>query len=442
MSPTSRPGDWLLGLIDVERRPDWPYARMGLGPIRRLLARVGDPQVGLPVLHVAGSKGKGSTALLAEALLRAAGERVGTYTSPHLVRWNERFRIDGREVDDAAFAAAVERLRPHVDAMRAEHPEDAPTFFDVTTAVGLLLFREAAVDRAVLEVGLGGRLDSTNVVAPQVCAITSIELEHTDRLGTTLAAIAGEKAGILKPGVPVVTGPLPEEADAVVVARARELGAPLARVGAEIALEVLAADPSGVRFRLMDGDLAAEGELPPLGAHQATNAAVALACVQRLPGGPAGAELADVAAKTLPGVSLPARVETLRLEPRVIVDAAHTAASARALAAVLAQLPRRRARLVLSVSAGKDLRLLLETLLPCFDEITVTRAEPTRSLTPAAVAEVVRAVAPGAVLHAVPNPFLAVRAALEGAGPEDLVCATGSVYLAGIARRVVLESDA
>jgi dihydrofolate synthase/folylpolyglutamate synthase len=188
---------WLEGLINVERRPEVPYARLGLDPIRRLLARVGDPQAALSVVHVAGSKGKGSTALLVEALLRGLGERVATFTSPHLERWTERFRVDGREVEGERLLAAVERLRPHVDALRAEAPASAPTFFDVTTAAAMLLFAEARVDRAVLEVGLGGRLDSTNVVDPAVTCITTIELEHTDKLGTTPAALGAEQAGIV-----------------------------------------------------------------------------------------------------------------------------------------------------------------------------------------------------------------------------------------------------
>jgi dihydrofolate synthase/folylpolyglutamate synthase len=428
---------WLEGLINVERRPDWPYARMGLGPIRRLLARVGDPQHGLPVLHVAGSKGKGSTALAAEALLRAAGEKVGTFTSPHLERWTERFRVDGDEADGAALAAVLGRLRPHVEALREQDPADAPTFFDVTTAAALLLFREARVDRAVLEVGLGGRLDSTNVVDPAVCCITTIELEHTDRLGDSLAAIAGEKAGILKPGVPAVCGALPAEAAAVVAARARELGAPLARIGDEIELRVQSRGADGSTLELRDGDLTLTLDLPLLGEHQATNAALALACVRRLPGGPEGPALCEAAAKGLAALRLPGRLELVGRAPWVVIDAAHTPASAEALARALDALPRRRARLVLSVSAGKDLDAILAALLPRFDEVTVTRAEATRSLGAGDVARAVRAAAPGVSLRAVPNPFLAVRAAREGLGAGDLLCVAGSVYLAGIARRVL-----
>jgi dihydrofolate synthase/folylpolyglutamate synthase len=428
---------WLGSLVDLERLPDLRRVRLDLGPARRLLARLGDPQSGLSVLHVAGSKGKGSTALLAESVLRASGARVGTFTSPHLERWTERFRLDGAEVDGARLAAAVERIRPHVEALRAEDPAAAPSFFDAATAAALVLFREASVDRAILEVGLGGRLDSTNVVQPAVACITTIELEHTDKLGDTLAAIAGEKAGIVKPGAAVVTGDLAPEALAVVEARARAAGAPLARLGRDFSVEVLDAGLDGLRLQLRDGELELDARLPVLGEHQARNAAIAVACVRRLPDAPAGGALREAVARGLAEARLPGRVELLGRAPWRIADGAHTAASARALARALAPLPRRRARLVLSVSLGKNLPEILAALLPCFDEVTVTRADAVRSLEPAAVAAAVRAVAPAVRVNAVPNPFLALRVAREGLGEGDLVCATGSVYLAGIARRVL-----
>jgi dihydrofolate synthase/folylpolyglutamate synthase len=431
-------GAWLEGLINVEKRPDWPYARLGLEPIRRLLERLGNPQQGLRVIHVAGSKGKGSTALLAEAMLRAAGQRVGTFTSPHLERWTERIRLDGREVAGARLAAAVERVRPQVEALRRAEAGQAPTFFDATTAAALVCFQEAGVERAILEVGLGGRLDSTNVVRPEVACITSIELEHTDKLGNTLAEIAAEKAGILEPGVPSVAGELPPEAREVVAARARELGAPLAWAGRDFRWEVLEEGTQGLRLRLVDGAVALEARLPVLGAHQACNAALALACVRRA-GGISDARLAEAAARGLARVELPGRLELLRRAPIVLVDAAHTAVSARALARVLERLPRRRTRLVLSISAGKHAAAILEVLLPLADEVTVTRAEPARSLSPAEIAAAVRALAPGLSLRVVPNPHLALRAAAKGLAAEDCLCATGSVYLAGIARRVLRD---
>jgi dihydrofolate synthase/folylpolyglutamate synthase len=250
----------------VEKQPGVPYERLGLTAIRRLLERLDDPQKGLRVIHVAGSKGKGSTALFAEAICRAAGERVGSFTSPHLERWTERFRIDGREVTGERLAAAVSRLQPHVDALRAEDRGSAPTFFDATTAAALLLFSEAEVDRVVLEVGLGGRLDSTNVVVPAVTCVTSIELEHTEKLGDSLAEIAREKAGILKAGVPAVAGDLPAPARTVLAERAREIGTEVAWLGSDFDVEVAAAGPDGLALRLRDGPLALDAQVPVLGA--------------------------------------------------------------------------------------------------------------------------------------------------------------------------------
>jgi dihydrofolate synthase/folylpolyglutamate synthase len=427
---------WLEGLIDLEKRPEIPYRRLGLAAIRRLLARLGDPQRGLPAIHVAGSKGKGSTALLAESILRASGARVGTFTSPHLESWTERFRVDGREVEGARLAAAVERLRPEVEALRAGDPSSGPTFFDATTAAALLLFREARVDFAVIEVGLGGRLDSTNAVEPVVACISTIELEHTDKLGATLAAIAAEKAGILKPGAAVVAGDLPAEARAVVAARARECGAEVAWLGQAFRAEVLAAEARGLRVRLEDGPVELEARLPVLGAHQAGNAALALACVRRA-GALPDPELAGAAAAGLAAARLPGRVELLRERPWIVVDGAHTLHSARALARALETLPRRRTHLVLSVSAGKDLAGVLEALLPAADEVTLTRAEPLRSLAPEAIAGALRARAPDLPQRVVPDPRLALRAAREALAPDDCLCATGSVYLAGIARGVL-----
>jgi dihydrofolate synthase/folylpolyglutamate synthase len=426
---------FLEGLIDFERRPDVAYARFDLAPIRALLARLGHPERRLSVIHVAGSKGKGSTALFAESILRAAGETVGTFTSPHLERWTERFRLDGTEVEGDALAAAVERLRPHVEALRREDPAHAPTFFDATTAAALLLFADAGVDRAVLEVGLGGRLDSTNVVDPAVAVVTTIELEHTDKLGTTLAAIAHEKAGILKPGRPAVIGALPAEALDVVLARAAEIGAPARVLGRDFAVEVRSADLDGVAFGFRDGAFRVDATFPGIGRHHATNAALAIAAVRALAKHDDEA-LAAAACRGVADAALPGRVEIVSRAPWAIVDGAHTAASARALAQALADVPRRRTHLVLSISAGKDLAAILEAVLPLADQLTLTRAEPTRSLDPAEIAAATRAVRPGLDARVVPNPHLALRAAHEGAAAGDLLVATGSVYLAGIARRI------
>ena len=339
-------GAWLEGLINFERDPALSNDRLNLEPIRGLLDRVDRPERGLSIIHIAGSKGKGSTSLFAESILRAGGERVGTFTSPHLERWTERFRINGEEVEGGELAKAVETLRPHVEAMRQDLPSRAPTFFDVTTAAALLLFSRLGMDRVILEVGLGGRLDSTNVVQPASTCVTQIELEHTDRLGNTLAAIAGEKAGILKPGVPVVMGRLKPSAAKVVVARAEEVGAPLRRFGKDFKVESLEIGTEAAvdcpkealqGFRYHDGaGLKASMGLSVLGAHQIDNAVLAMEVVANLPGWSRLAVI-EAARSGLMEARLPGRLEILETKPFVLVDSAHTEESARALRRVLDQ---------------------------------------------------------------------------------------------------------
>jgi len=431
---------WLEGLINVEKLPDRANVRLTLEPIRALLALVGNPERGLRPLHVAGSKGKGSTALWSEALLRGGGLHVGTFTSPHLERWTERFRLDGSEVPGAQLAAAVERLRGPVGELREGPPERSPSWFDVTTAAALLLFADANLDAVVLEVGLGGRLDSTNAVQPSATAITSIELEHTQILGNTLAEITGEKAGILKPGVPAVAGELPNEAREVVRARAREVGAPLSELGIDFDCEVENLGLAGSRVRFSDGECKFEAELAAVGVHQARNAAVALAFVRRA--GLLGDDaLSSSAPKALANVRLPGRIERLSERPLVLVDSCHTAASARALAAVIGSAAVAKTHLVLSISAGKDLEAVVQALAPRADTVTITCADPVRSTDPGEVESIVRQCAPRCVVESVASPERALRAVRERAGSGDRIVAAGSVYLAGIARRVLAPGE-
>lgn len=431
---------WLEGLINHERRPGFRYERLGLDAIVGLLGRLGHPERDLSIVHVAGSKGKGSTCLLVESVLGAAGERVGTFTSPHLERWTERFRIDGAEVAEADLAAAVETVRPHVEALRAEDPAHAPTFFDATTATALVLFSRLRVERAVLEVGLGGRLDSTNAVTPAVTCVTQIELEHTDKLGKTLAAIAAEKAGILEPGVPCVIGDLAPEAERVVRARAEAVGAPVHRLGVDFRVERDPAPAPGAATGVVQRFAYAERgfevkdlRLPVLGPHQVDNAGLALAIVRRLAAHPPDG-LARAARQAFANVALPGRLEVVSERPIVIVDAAHTGASARSLAAVLAALIAERRHLVLSISRDKDPSAILDALVPVGDELWVTRADPIRSCDPASLADLAARRAPAVEIHCIEDPRDAVRTAFAALGPEDLLCCTGSVYLAGAAR--------
>lgn len=407
-------GRYLETLINLERHPELMGARMSLRPIRALLDRLGKPEQGLAVIHVGGSKGKGSTCLFVESALTAAGRRTGVFTSPHLHSWTERFRIGGRDVDGSELARAVARLRPQVEWLRENDPENAPTFFDATTAAALLIFAQARLDYVILEVGLGGRLDSTNVVMPRVTCITSIELEHTDKLGTTHAEIAAEKAGIVKPRVPCVIGRLAQQAERVIRDRAREVQAPVVQLG--------------VDFPAVDAS-----ELTVLGRHQADNAAIALAAIGLL-GEPDRAGFLAAARTGLAATQLPGRVEVLCDDPWVVVDGAHTRASACALAEILAEREFDHGTLLLSVSAGKDLDAILDALLPRVDEVVVTRAEPRRSLPAEELAAAIRARDPTLSIRVVPDPQEAARAARRSTGPGQLLVAAGSIYLAAAAR--------
>jgi len=450
---------YLDGLINRERLPGYAYQRLDLRPIHALLDGLGRPEQALSVLHVAGSKGKGSTCLFAEAILLELGESVGTFTSPHLESWVERFRLNGRSVDEARLVDAVRRVRPHVEALRAGPQETWPSFFDATTAIAFLLFAEAGVDRALIEVGLGGRLDSTNVVSPRVTCITSIELEHTDKLGPTEAAIAGEKAGILKPGVVAILGPLRPEARGVIRARAEAVGAPVREWGE--AFEALESPPPhgghALRpvFRYVEpGGFELEVELGMPGLPARINAALAIACVRALDVWTDEA-LSGAARTALSRARLPARIERLPQDPAVLIDSAHTARSDRALADALETLAPKGFDLLLSVSSDKDLRALLEPLLPSARRIWTTCADRDRSLPADELAARIRElVGPAREVTAIADPIEAIGAARAGlrsdatepsrlepgaiaeAPPEpQMLCVTGSIYLAGLARR-------
>ena len=422
---------YLDGLINRERSTDYAYRRLDLQPIEALLDGLDRPQDALSIVHVAGSKGKGSTCLFAEALLMALGERVGTFTSPHLECWTERFRVGGRPIAEAALVRAVERVRPVVERLRVGPEATRPSFFDATTAVALWLFRECAVDRVLLEVGLGGRLDSTNVVAPAVTCVTSIELEHTDKLGDTEAAIAGEKAGILKPGVPAIVGLLRPEAMAVVEARAREVGAPWVRLADE------SADGADERLVTRVGEAPLDVEMATPGRVARTNARLAIECVRAL-GRHTDDAVARAAASAFAATRLPARCEVLPKDPRVVIDAAHTAESSRALAEALRRIAPEGYDLVLSVSADKAVAEVLAPLLPRADRVIVTCAEPSRSIPTDVLAARVEAVAADLGVRVrveeIADPRTACRRARATLAAGRMLCVAGSIYMAGAAR--------
>ena len=415
---------YLDGFINRERVADFDYEKLGLARIRGLLAAIGHPEAGLPCVHITGSKGKGSVALSAEALLRAAGRRVGTYTSPHLETWRERFRIDGEMVSVEGLLTSLRRIQPVVDRVR-EDPETRPSFFDVTTALAFEIFRDAGIDAGVIEVGIGGRLDSTNVVDSRVCVLTAVQLEHTDKLGDSVEKIALEKAGIFRKEIPVVHGPLPAEAWGALLARSVAEDAPLEEVEA-CAVEATAA---GQRFELPDGRRVETGVL---GAHQATNLAIAVrACDHFL-----GRDLDAGELRSLARLRLPARVECMG---PLVLDSAHTPDSARALRETLeGRWPGRRWVLGLAISRDKDAAGILRELAGPTRSCVLTRAEPLRS----ADTDELRALAEALGVRDVvvcPDPLAALDRVRELRAADELGVLTGSIYFAGAIRGKLLE---
>jgi dihydrofolate synthase / folylpolyglutamate synthase len=374
---------------------------LGLDRMRSALQALGSPEVRVPAVHVAGTNGKGSTAALAESILREAGLRTGLFTSPHLARFSERIRLDGREVAGDALAPLEERVR----ATGVEL-----TYFEVATLLAFLAMADAGVDVGVLEVGLGGRLDATNVCRPLATAITSIGLDHTDLLGDTLAAIAGEKAGIAKAGVPLLLGDLPPPAEAEIRRVAAQVGAPVARLGQEI-------PPAPVAPALA-------------GPHQAGNAALAVA-LARTAAAALGRPLPDeVVARGLHHVVWPGRLEWVA--PDVLIDAAHNLEGVEAL---LAGLPAVRPRaLLISIVRGKPAARMLALLAPHFDSLWLTRSSNQRALAPGELAALV----PTGPVQAVDDPRTALAGARAAVAPGGLVVVCGSVFLVGEIRAHIL----
>ncbi|MFN3649577.1 MAG: bifunctional folylpolyglutamate synthase/dihydrofolate synthase [Armatimonadota bacterium] len=409
--------------------------KLDLARIERLCELAGHPERRFPSILVGGSAGKGSTCALLSAILRAAGLRVGTAPKPHLHTHRERVQIDGELIPAERFAELMARIRPLAEQVTRE--EGSPTVFEVMTLLSFLQFAEERVDVAVVEVGLGGRFDATNVLTPEVAVITTIGLDHTDRLGDTVEQIAFEKAGIIKPAGRVVTGAVGGALEVIETA-ARERGAEIRRLGHEVRLENVRASAAGTQFDL----LAPEGELCDLltqlaGEHQAHNAALAVAAALWLR--PRWPVLTDGAIRRgLRDAAIPGRLQVVRAEPLVLVDGAHSPDRADALARALRQLylPGRAGRvtLVIGCSQGHAPAEVVSRLAPLADRILATRSRHPAAISAADVAEAVRNAPPGArarVIEAVEPVSAAVERALADAGPGDTIVVTGSLFAAG-----------
>jgi dihydrofolate synthase / folylpolyglutamate synthase len=387
--------------------------KFGLENIAKLMAALGEPHHRFPSVLIAGTNGKGSVTAMVDEALRAGGFRSGRYTSPHLLRIEERFVIDGREIETPALEDAVHMVRRAVDGLLDRGELDAPaTFFECATAAAFQLFASARVDIAVLEVGLGGRLDATNVVTPVVCAITTIDFDHQAQLGSTIRSIAAEKAGIIKPSVPVVIGRLPADAEEVIRTTAREAHAPV--------IDAHAARPF-------------EMELSLPGAHQRDNALVALAILRELK--PRGFAIDDrLAARALATVRWPGRLERFRRgDSDVLLDAAHNPAGARALADYMRESGWTDATLVFGAMADKDARGMLDVLLPVASRIIFTTASTPRAERATTLASLVPATASKTV-EIIDDPAAALS---HATATSRRVVVAGSMFLIGPLRGIL-----
>jgi dihydrofolate synthase/folylpolyglutamate synthase len=390
--------------------------RLGLERIRRVLAELGDPQERFRALHIAGTNGKGSTAAMLEAVLSASGRRVGLYTSPHLCRFSERIRADGREIPPERLVAGVERVLAI---------EPALTFFEAATAIGFLHLAEEQVELAVIETGLGGRLDATNVLTrPLVTILTRIDLDHQEQLGHDLPAIAGEKAGILKPGVPALSAPAGADVIRVLEARARELEVPLRIVGRELGLVRSA---HALRFVSDRGSL--DGvELGLAGPHQEENAALVLGALEELAA--AGEPVGPHAIRDgLRSARWPGRLEQLE-GGALLLDGAHNVGGARALGLALRELGVERPTLIIGLLGPKAPAPFVAALRPQVGSVIAIRPRSERAIDPSAIAAL-------AAPDATTAPDLTTALALaRGRGARILIA--GSLYLVGEARAHLL----
>jgi dihydrofolate synthase / folylpolyglutamate synthase len=448
--------NYLYSYTNFEHKRIDQYTPDKIDPSRpaRLLALLGNPHQRYPAVHIAGTKGKGSVAALCAACLRAAGLKTGLYTSPHLIEFRERFRVltpddaDGR-ISEAHFTEIIEEIKGVVERV------PGLTWFELVTAVAFLYFARQAVDVAVVEVGLGGRLDATNVIIPLVSVITSLSLDHTELLGNSLVEIATEKGGIIKPGIPVVTAWQPAEALARLQAIASERQSPLILVGRDYTYEAVAGTPHGqiIRVTAQPPHAAQPGAgtarpsqprsltIPLAGQHQQENAVVALAALDVIR--PYFPGLSDESvAQGMATVSWPGRLQLLspaadapgaaagRPWPRILLDCAHNPHSAKVLADSLPAIySYRRLWLVLGITADKNVRGILQQLLPPADTVFVTRSSHPRAADP----DLLRRIATelGYRVESYARLIDAVKAAGEMAAADDLICVTGSIFVVG-----------
>lgn len=418
--------DYILSFADYERTSR-SSAIFDTSRIEALLERLGKPHLAAESVHIAGTKGKGSTAAMIASILTASGYKTGLYTSPHLHSFTERIRIDGKPILESEFAALVQKLRPDFDAFNQLGGFGELTTFELLTTMAFAHFENKHVDFQVLETGLGGRLDATNVVHPRVCAITSISLDHTEVLGSTLPQIAAEKAGIIKPGCVVVSAPQHPEVHSVISSTCHQREAFLIEVGKDIVWSITDHSDSSQSFRLNGLCGSYNLTIPLLGEHQLDNAAVAVGVAEALAAG--GARIsAESIATGLSRVSWPGRLQVLAHRPLLVVDGAHNSDSAQKLVKALRQhFQFDDVVLVIGTSREKNIAGIVDQFLPISGKVVVTRSRNPRAadISTLATEFSIR----GVKAREAETVESAVALALREARPGDLVCVTGSLFV-------------
>ncbi|MDH7509323.1 MAG: folylpolyglutamate synthase/dihydrofolate synthase family protein [Methanomassiliicoccales archaeon] len=413
--------NWLFSLENMG-------IKLGLENTIELLKRLGDPHLRFRSVHIAGTKGKGSVCAMISSILQEAGYKVGLYTSPHLVDFRERIQINRTQISESELLRLIEEIRPIAEEMASVNAYKRLTFFEITTALAFLYFADKGVDEAVIEVGMGGRLDATNVIYPDCSGITKIGLEHTQYLGDTLGKIAFEKAGIVKPGVPVIAADGSEEVLNVIRSVCRERNAPLKIVGSDIKYDLISTTLDGT---IIDIERIGRVHVPLIGSFQALNAAIAYGCIQELI--KKGIDIPDSAiVRGFSETRWPGRFEILSRSPLVIFDATHTPDGAAIVSKDLQELVKGRIILVLGVLNDKDIDGLAKHLGKIATVAFATAPKSKRAYPAHIVADHLKRYC--SQVETVEDVGDAVETALRMASVDDTVFITGSLYTIGEAK--------
>lgn len=419
---------YLLGTINETASRRMPNR---LDRMRRLLSELGNPQDRYPAVHVGGTSGKGSTSTMIAAALSAGGRRVGLHTKPHLSSMTERARVNGIAISEDDFADILGEMMPAIERTTAE--EGRPTYYETLLALAFYYFAECGVEAAVIEVGLGGTLDGTNVLLPKVCVITNSGIDHTDVLGETLAEIAADEAGIAKPGVPLVTAATVPDARAVIERVCAERGAPFVHVDDVAVVTRKPGEPYGQSFDVATAATTYELSLPILGSFQQRNAATAIVALEQLPAGLRPSR--DEVERAFSQLMIPGRMEFFPAHPSVVFDIAHNADKATALANALVEtFPGRRLRFVIAIGESKDpidvLAPLLE--LPASFTFTSFQTAGRSAVRPQRLANIAQA--RGVWGRAIEEPVEALTVARRDADAADIIVVTGSTFVVATLR--------